>query len=215
LRTPLTVLLGQIDVALRRPRTADEYRSTLEVLRSETVNLQQVVEALLFLARVEGDADLPDVATRDAGAWLRDYATHWDGNPRRADLSLDTPDGIWLTTSWPLLAQLLDNLVSNAFKYSPPRTPVRLAVRRSSDEVAFEVEDRGIGIAAEDQASVFDPFFRSQTARQTGAAGTGLGLALSARITQALKGRLTVESDGRSGSCFRVLVPTSGDRQAQ
>lgn len=211
LRTPLTVLLGQIDVALRRPRDAEEYQKTLGLLRTQTLELQEIIEALLYLARVEGDSAPPERESRDVATWLAEYVGRWDAHPRRSDFSVSAPDALALSTSWPLLAQLLDNLIGNAFKYSGPRTPVTLSVRGEDGRIEFAVADLGIGISREDHEAIFEPFFRSPAARQLGVAGTGLGLAISHAIARALGGRLTLDRRNEAGSCFRLALPQASD----
>lgn len=207
LRTPLTVLLGQVDVALLRPRPEAEYRRALGVLREQTLELQQMVESLLFLARSDEDAVLPGTGRIDLAEWLPEYLQKWSGHPRRNDLQLDVKTHAAVTASTSLLAQLLDNLVANALKYSEEFSPVTVHVERRENEVAIAVNDEGRGIAAEERKAIFEPFFRSAEARQSGIAGTGLGLAIAARIAQALRGRLTCESELGRGSTFTLHLP--------
>lgn len=206
LRTPLTVLLGQIDVVRRRPRTSHEYQQTLDVLRKQTEELQQIVESLLFLVQAENGASLPGVELRNSREWLADYLTRWDDHPRRGDLTVCTAGPLQVRTSWPLLSQLLDNLVGNAFKYSNPGTPVVVTLDRTDESLLIRVRDHGIGIPVEEQSSIFEPFFRSQNVRRAGIAGTGLGLSISASIARALNGRLTYAANEEGGSQFELVL---------
>ena len=91
LRTPLTVLLGQIDVLLRRPRTPEEYCQTLGVLREQTVDLQQIVETLLFLARPDGDSAPPAVEPGDLAEWLTIHLERYQQNARRPQICSSAP----------------------------------------------------------------------------------------------------------------------------
>jgi signal transduction histidine kinase len=211
LRTPLTVLLGQIDVALRRTRTPEEYATTLRVLRDQTVQLQTIVESLLFLARAEENAILPDAETFSLAAWLPSYMHRWHGHPRGGDINLQIGlgDAGQIKASPALLARLLDNLIENALKYSSPGSPVDVNVTNGDAEVHVEVRDQGRGIAAEDLPAVFHPFFRTRDAREAGIAGTGLGLAIAARIAAACGGRLACTSDINRGSCFTLRLPAA------
>lgn len=209
LRTPLTILLGNIDVALRRKRTPDEYSTNLELLRKETSNLQGIVESLLFLARTDADAMLPQMEEVPLAAWLNDYWARWTGDNRHDDLSINnaiSPE-IRVRISPSLMARVLDNLISNALKYSQPNTPVRLAAEPHGNEVSISVVDSGRGIAAEDVGSIFDPFFRTKDAREAGIAGNGLGLAIASRIATAMGGRLECESKLGTGSRFTLFLP--------
>lgn len=207
LRTPLTVLGGHIDVALRREREAGEYRQTLSVLQEEVGEMRKIVDSLLFLARAEGDAALPDRATMDLGIWLPRYMERWGDHARRQDMHLELAKPATVNASSPLLAQLLDNLVSNACKYSAPGTLVRIVADTNARGATISVVDRGAGIAADDQAAVFEPFVRTADARQRGVAGTGLGLAIAARIARALGGKIELASVLGEGSAFTVMLP--------
>lgn len=216
LRTPITVLLGQIEVALRRPRSPEEYAATLELLRSQTHELKSITESLLFLARAEGDAALPDLATISLTSWLADYTDRWQQHPRQADLQLhvDAPSSCQVTASPALLARLLDNLVENAFKYSEPGSPVELILSRHGGQAAIAVVDHGRGISPEDLQAIFKPFFRAQHVRSSGIAGVGLGLAIAARIAEALGGRIECSSQLNQGSRFELWLPLTDAEEA-
>lgn len=209
LRTPITVLMGEIDVTLRRPRTEAEYATTLGVLQRQTKSLQEIVESLLFLARSEGDAALPQLQKIDVHSWLEDYQRNWVRLPRASDLKIENhvdPDMKVLSTS-SLLAQILENLVSNALKYSAPGTPVIVSSQSRSGNVLIQVTDTGHGISDADQQNLFDAFFRSTDARNRGVAGNGLGLAIASRIARALGGGLNCESEVGRGSRFTLTLP--------
>lgn len=207
LRTPLTVLQGQIEVALRRPRSPAEYSETLQLLHEQVVELRQVMESLLFLARSEGEGDRPELTLLNLSEWLPEYRTKWKDHARYQDLRVHTEPDITAAVSAPLLGLLLDNLISNAIKYSQPGSAVVIDLRMQAGRIALEVIDHGIGIAPEDIPSVFDLFFRSHNARQSGVAGTGLGLPLAARVASSLDGRLECASVLTEGSRFTLLLP--------
>lgn len=208
LRTPLTVMLGQVDVALRRSRSAEEYQETLTTVSQATTSLSKTVEALLFLARPAGDEPIPDHQLTDLSAWLPLYLEHWKSSPRWNDICLETEAKLSCETSPTLLSQIMEILISNALKYSEPGTPVEISARRVGTSVVLEVSDQGMGIAAEDREAVFEPFFRTRQARQQASPGTGLGLALARHIATALDGSLLcVEGPGR-GTRFQLTLPS-------
>ncbi|HVK14750.1 MAG TPA: histidine kinase dimerization/phospho-acceptor domain-containing protein, partial [Gemmataceae bacterium] len=125
LRTPLTALLGQVDVALRRDRPPGEYRRVLESVRGQADRMRKLVEALLFLTRADAEAGLPGREPIDLAAWLPDHLRTWSGHPRAADLTHDPAGGpLWVEAHPVLLGELLDNLIDNALKFSLPETPV-------------------------------------------------------------------------------------------
>lgn len=214
LRNPLTVLAGQIDVALRRPRPAEEHAQTLNLLRGQTNELRQIVEALLFLARSEPGTAPPDARPVMLKDWLPEYMERWRLHARSEDVSFQVDPTASIVASPPLLSQFLDNLVSNALKYSAAGTPIRVEATSAWDGVRLQVVDQGVGIEPEDQAAIFEPFFRSKKARQSGAAGTGLGLALASRIAEVCGGSLQCESAPGRGSRFHTLLPHAAVKPA-
>jgi signal transduction histidine kinase len=214
LRTPLAALRGQVEVALRRERTAGEYRRTLEQLRCESERLQRIVESLLFLSRSASDAGRPDLEAVDLATWLPAHLGNWSSHPRAADLRAeveavgDAP--LTALAHSGLLGQLLDNLIENAFKYSEPGSPVDVRLRREPGVVSVAVADRGPGLTADERAHVFEPFYRSPRARRLGAPGVGLGLAVVARIAAAFGGAASAEGEPGRGSTFTVRLPAAG-----
>ncbi len=109
-----------------------------------------------------------------------------------------------------LLAQLVDNLLDNACKYSEAGTPVTLRVSAEPDSVRLLVADEGIGIEPADLPHVFEPFYRSPQARRLGRGGVGLGLAVARRIAEAFGGALDVTSEPGKGSCFTLTMAAAG-----
>jgi heavy metal sensor kinase len=209
LRTPLTAMLGQVEVALRRPRPPEEYREALARVAAEAGHLRQIVEALLFLARADAEARLDDLAIIDANAVLQAAAARWSHHERAADLRAETDtDGPLPVRAQPLLlGQLLDNLIDNAFKYSEAGRPVVLRIARDADRVRIDLEDAGRGIAGEDLPHVFEPFYRSAESRRLGLPGVGLGLAMVQRSAAALGGSVAVKSTEGVGSVFTLRLP--------
>jgi signal transduction histidine kinase len=206
LRNPLTVLQGQLDVARRRRRSAAEYEQTLDVLIAQTAELRQTVESLLFLARSDGGATIAHSEIVALDEWLPKYMAHFDGHPRRKDIIVCCESQTQVLVSVPLFSQLLDNLLSNALKYSQAGTPVKLVVKRENDRVVLAVQDQGIGISRQDHKSVFEPFFRSEEARRGGYPGSGLGLSVAARIATVLKAELWLNSTPGQCSTFTVSL---------
>lgn len=210
LRTPATVLQGEVDVTLRRPRTPEEYQRSLEVVRRQTGELRQTIESMLFLARPPGN-DQAVLVEGDLVDLARSAAARWEGQPRAADLRLELGDRVVCRVAPALVGQILDNLIGNAFKYSSPGTPVVVAVRQKDGEGIVEIRDAGIGIEAEAQRDIFEPFFRTRQARQTGAGGTGLGLPIARRMAEAMGGGLTCVSRPGEGSTFSLHIPLSSN----
>ncbi len=209
LQTPLTAMLGQVEVALRRDRAAEEYQRVLLSVQGQTQRLRQIVEMLLFLARADAEARLPHLEALNLTDWLKEHVRSWSAHPRAADLRLEfTSDGpVWVEVQPALVGQLLDNLLDNACKYSEPGTPITVRLGSEKGLVSLAVQDAGCGIDPEDLPHVFEPFYRSPRARQLERSGVGLGLAVTNRIATAFGGRIAVDSVPGRESCFTLWLP--------
>lgn len=213
LRTPLTVLIGQIEVALRQERSGDEYRRVLRSALSRAVQLGQIVEALLFLGRADADASLPRGEPLDLNRWVAGHLSGRSATGRGAEVVFhaDGSDPLPIRAHPTLLAQMLDNLLDNASKYGRPGAAVVVETLREGGAAVLAVEDAGPGIPPEDLNRVFEPFYRSTQARRLGAPGVGLGLAVVQRIAVVFGGAVSVRSEPDRGSRFEVRFPTAAN----
>ena len=210
LRTPLAVLLGQVEVALRRDRPPEEYRRVLDIVAGQAGRLHRIIEMLLFLARADAEADLPGVSSLALRPWLAEYLETWATHARAADIRAELPAGDpHALAHAPLLGEVADILLDNAMKYSPPDSPVVVSLRVEGGRILLAVEDAGCGIDPEDLPHVFEPFFRSPRQRGTNTTGVGLGLAIARRIVRAMGGEITAGSTPGRGSRFVVSLACS------
>ena len=208
LRTPLTSITGYVELALEDD-LSDEVRGFLDVVARNSERLLALVNDLLFVARLQAgemslertEVDLADVV-RDAVHALE---------PRAAAKGITltcTVDSVpALRADRGRVLQVLDNLVSNAVKFTPEGGFVHVSVRRDAGCVAVEVTDSGIGIPPEAQRRLFERFYRAENAVERQVPGTGLGLYISRAIADAHEGRLTVRSELGQGSTFRLELP--------
>lgn len=206
LQTPLTVLQGHVDVALRRDREPESYRDTLRVLRSEVDGMTQAVRGLLALARLDAGSALP-TEDIDLAALARDEAEA--ARPRAAakglDLVLDaspTP----LVGHPGLLCDLVRNLIDNAVKYTETGR-VTVTVGQNPSGASVAVSDTGPGIAPDHLPHVTDRFWRADDAQHL--PGSGLGLALADRIATSHGGRLDIGAAPGGGARVVATFPTA------
>jgi two-component system OmpR family sensor kinase len=203
LRGPLTALRGELDLALKRERTPEEYRDTLERCRDEVIRLTRLATDLLTLARTESglvtqeatEVDLLTVATRVAERYQATAAqrsvrvlVHGDPAPVQGDPAL--------------LERAVSNLVDNAVKNAPPGSTVEVMVR-NGDAIELTVRDQGPGVPAADAQQLFNRFFRGDGQATE---GTGLGLALARAAAEAHGGRLEYLGND-PGAVFRISLP--------
>jgi signal transduction histidine kinase len=209
LRTPLAVLLGQVEVALRRDRPGEEYRRVLGVAAEHAGRLQRIVEMLLFLARADAESALPGLEPLDVRSWLVEHLRGWALHPRAVDIRLAEGEAGLCALAHPaLLGQVIDILVDNACKYSPPGSQITISVHASAEKVLLCVEDAGWGIDPTELPHVFEPFFRSPGLPGT-SAGVGLGLTIARRVTAAMDGDIEAHSEPGRGSRFMVRLASA------
>jgi heavy metal sensor kinase len=206
LRTPLAAMLGQVEVALRRERTGEEYRQALASVRVQAERLRRIVESLLFLARADHESQAPDLEPLDLRRWLADHLARY--GDRAIGLRVETGLAECPVETHPaLLGELVDTLLDNAIKYSKSGSPVTVRLNQRDGEVVLEVENQGSGIRAEDLPHVFEPFYRADEVRREKTSGVGLGLAVAERVAKALGGRIEAESVFGKWSRFTVRLP--------
>ncbi len=216
LRTPLTAMLGQVDVALRRDRSSDEYRRALENVHEQASRLQRIVEMLLFLTRAGCETIPPQFETVELNSWLENHLLSWKHHPRYRDFQVDLERAVPLPINAHegLLGEVVDNLLDNACKYSGPNSPIIVRTARSGDGNKLIIQDSGHGIAEDELAQVADPFFRSVDAQRRGIVGSGLGLSVVHRIINAFGATISVESKIGRGSTFTIGFRPSVDSNA-
>jgi signal transduction histidine kinase len=208
LRTPLTSITGYVELALEDD-LSDEVRGFLDVVARNSERLLALVNDLLFVAQLQAGEMSLERAEIDLGEVVRDAVHALEPRAAAKGITLScTVDSVpALPADGGRLLQVLDNLVSNAVKFTPEGGSVHVSVGRGAGCVAIEVTDSGIGIAPDDQRRLFERFYRAENAVERQVPGTGLGLYISRAIAEAHDGRLTVRSELGRGSTFRLELP--------
>ncbi len=218
LRTPITTVGLLVEALARDAETGADtvpsrMRERIGKLEVETGNIAQMVAELLDLARIESggrqqlhldDVDLGAVATESVER-LRPFAER-QGVSLAVEVEPDLPAVRGEATR---LGQVFANLIHNAVKFSPGGSAVEVAVRGDGSNVAGSVRDRGVGIAAADQARIFERFYKVDRSRTRGGGGTGLGLAIARHIVAGHGGEIRVESEESVGSTFTFSIPAA------
>lgn len=210
LRTPLSLIRTHAELALRRTRTESEYRESLSRILWASEETTQLVEALLSLARADAGAANLHFSEMDVVPALQKTCKQVAvlAHSKGLSFSAHLPNGsLCVRADSTALESLFLAVLDNAVKYTPAGGLVWLRFSIFSDEVAIEVEDTGVGIAAEDLPRIFDRFFRADQARSREVPGSGLGLSIARWIAEMHKGRIEVESQLGSGSRFRIMLP--------
>jgi signal transduction histidine kinase len=211
LRSPLAVIRAEATLALDRPRAVDEYQRALAAIDDQAAAMEDLLAALLVLARAgsmplaQEPATLADLAA-DAIAEARQAV-----NLPNARVDCAVPAHLCVAGSEALLTRAIRNLVENALKVSGPEDPVCVRGWRENQTTVLTVSDRGPGIAPEHQERIFEPFYQVAGARTPGQSH-GLGLAICRRIIEAHSGTITVDSSPGRGATFRLDLPALPDQ---
>jgi signal transduction histidine kinase len=211
LRTPLTSIRGYLEL-LREGEAGElteEQHQFVSIVERNSDRLLRLVGDLLFVAQVEAGkitlepepTDVEDLV-RQAVDTARPAATE-----KGIGFDVDLGGLGVLVADRARLAQVLDNLISNALKFTPPAGHVAVRTSRHADVVVIEVSDDGMGISEEDQSHLFQRFFRTANASEQAIQGTGLGLSIVKAIVEAHDGVIMVESVAGEGTVFRVELP--------
>jgi heavy metal sensor kinase len=209
LRTPISVIRGEADVALSQERSPAEYRESLTVVLDEARRLSRLVDDLLNLARA--DAGHVTLQTHDfyLNELLAECCRNVQGLAHTRGLGLECLPGndLQFTGDEQLLRRLVINLLDNAIRYTPSGGKVTASLEATASSVQLRVSDTGIGIAPTDAARIFERFYRAGEARSRQDGGFGLGLAIVRWIAESHRGSVTCTSELGRGSTFTVTLP--------
>ena len=217
LRTPLNAILGFSRIVLRKTRgqIPERQSQNLELVCESGEHLLRLVNDMLDIQRIEADRIELSKGPVDVPGLLDELRQSLAPTAAQKGLALavhEEPLQLW--TDRARLRQVLDNLVTNAIKYSD-RCRVDVSVESDDERVTFRVKDEGIGIDAGDLATIFEPFRQLDGARTRAQGGVGLGLHLVQKLVGLLGGRVEVVSAPGAGSTFAVIFPRGAVSAAQ
>jgi signal transduction histidine kinase len=216
LRTPLTSIRGYLELVLdgEAGDLTEEQHQFLAIVDRNADRLLRVVGDLLFVAQVDAGKIAIERAPTDVDELVREAveAARPTATEQGVELELEV-DGLGpLHADRARLAQVVDNLISNAVKFTPFGGRVEVRSAREGDLAVLEVADTGIGISPEDQDRLFQRFFRTDEATKRAIQGTGLGLSIAQAIVEAHYGTISVTSVPGAGTTFRVELPLARER---
>lgn len=209
LKQPLSVMRGYLDL-LKMTNEFDErslgYTDNLNFAFS---NMQRLIDELLDIARIEAGLilELEDVSINDVlNHSIRSNQQQADA--KEITFHIDIPDVLPVISADPSrLEQIFNNLINNAVKYTPPEGTIKIRIEVKQTVMRIFIEDNGMGIGAEDQAKIFERFYRIRRPETDSIEGTGLGLAIVKSLTEAHDAKIDLKSILGKGSTFRVTLP--------
>ena len=216
LRTPLTSILGNAELVLRSSEQTPTQTQTVARRAGVIVRGVEQMETILtdlLQARSTGTVQLELHRAQTDVRALIDHsraASRAAADERRITIDVTPAAPAWAEVDPNRIRQVLDNLLTNAVKYNRVGGTVTVSETRDGDTMTFAITDSGCGIAAADRARVFEPYFRTESARLSNQAGTGLGLGISRDIARRHGGDLRLARSSPAGSRFELTLPLAG-----
>jgi signal transduction histidine kinase len=209
LRTPLSSIRLNAQVALNQDQQPDEFRRHLTAIASQAERSTHLSESLLLLARLDREQHAPLAPIQLLDIWT-DLRSARAETLNAKSVTLQTPaTDMTLVTNRELLTVALDNLVENAIRYAPEGTAVAITAQRTEGTVTIAVTDQGPGMPPEALPHIWDRFTRVDPSRSRESGGSGLGLAIVRKAVEAMHGHVAVVSEVDKGSTFSIILPVS------
>jgi heavy metal sensor kinase len=209
LRTPLTILRGELESMVEDPLLDEELRGRLAGLLEEAIHLSKIVEQLFTLTQLDSGETCKDWKRFDLSELARTTADQMSllAEDKRISLSCDADEPLFVAGDRSRIKQVIVNLLDNAIKYTGPQGKVQVLVRHANGRAVLEVDDNGIGIPPEALPHVFERFYRVDKARSVDAESAGLGLSIVKAICTAHGAQVEATSVPGVGSRFLVKMP--------
>lgn len=209
LKTPLTTISGQMQRARRlMSRDPDRGLAALDLALQQVERMNRLIAGMEDYLRLKANALSLEVVTFDLCIAVAEAIVRHE-HEETARITFDRPEVAARVRGDPdRIAQILDNLLNNALKYSPPGAPIDVSVTISGGEAFVRVEDHGVGVPADERSRMFAPYFRTRRTRDI--PGSGLGLHISRRLAHKHGGRLWLDTSGDVGSTFALALPLAG-----
>ena len=211
LRNPLSSMRGLSELMLEAPLEPEQQREFLETIHRTSDEMLGLVNDLLDVSVIESGKLTLRRADHDVAKLVQQRIRHLEAHARskKIDVTVDAPGVQRASIDTARFGQVIDNLVSNAIKFSPPSTAVRVALQSSNGNIAFSVQDQGPGIPEADRKLLFRSFQKLSARPTGGEKSTGLGLAIVKKIVDAHGGTIDVESGSGGGTRFVVTTPST------
>jgi heavy metal sensor kinase len=210
LRTPISLVRTEAELALRRSRDEAGYQESLRHILIEAERATSLIEELLALARADSGREALHMHPIELSRSLRGIVEDWQQVATIRNLQFSESLGnfeSFVLGDETALRRLVNILLDNAFKYTPTPGTVKLSLEQRGDRAVIAISDTGIGIPAEETSKVFERFYRVDKARSRAMGGAGLGLSIAQWIVLQHRGTIAVESELDKGSIFRIELP--------
>jgi len=205
LKTPLTIIQGEIELCLQGDKSKEELRVVLEKIDKEQKGLQSIIRDFLLLARLDKEVVTQDWASLDKVIFDCIELNLETLEKKNLKLEVDIEENLEVLFDEKYLTIVINNLISNAIKYTNEGF-IKILAKKQKHTILFEISDSGIGMKKEDLNNIFERFFRVDKVRSSSASGVGLGLAIVKKICDRFTYTINVKSELHKGSQFLIIM---------
>ena len=210
MKTPLAIIKGELEVALSADNTKQEDKRVMKDALHEVNRLIKIIKDLLLVAKYEYKLEIFKMERMDLTEFLKEICQHSKVLAEEKNINLELliqNEPLWIEGDAIHLLRVFFNLIHNAVKFTPSGGEIKILTEVFDKYVLISIKDTGIGIALENQAKIFEKFYRICPAEQEAIEGNGLGLSMARAIARAHKGDITFESEVNKGTTFKVSLP--------
>ncbi len=204
LMTPLTAVKTELEYILKRDRTPEEYKETLTMLNAQTDKMISIIKSLLIIAKYSSNNEVYKSVLKISQV-INDLIKPAFTNK---NIDFEIGDELYLRGSYEGFQIIIENLIDNAVKYSPPYSKIIVKAEKMNDKIKIIVEDFGGGIKDEEKEKIFERFYRTAATVKGNIQGYGLGLCLVKTIVNSMEGNIKVEDNKPTGSKFIIIFPS-------
>lgn len=207
LRTPLAVISGTLEVLIRKPRQKEEYEEKVKYCINEVNRVNKLVDELLLLARFENQKHEIKNEKVSLNELMLDTTILYSQkiNSKKISIINKINDDFYIQSDPKLISIIINNLVSNALKYSHDNGEVVFSISKKKHQIKLSIIDNGIGISEKDKQKIYNPFFRSDSLNHPEIKGTGLGLSIVKRLCDLLNIQIEIESQSNKGTIVNLF----------
>ncbi|MCX6179257.1 MAG: ATP-binding protein [Chlorobiales bacterium] len=211
LKTPLSVVKGTLEVLVRKPREKEQYESKIQFCLKELDRMALLIDQLLMLARYESNKTNPQIEEVLLHNTIDIILSRMQpiALEKAISFQIESIEGDKVAADPAMLEMMLDNILSNAIKYSPSGSCITITVERKERTMLCHISDQGIGIPEEKFKTVFERFYRIDESRNSGTGGFGLGLSIVKRLADMQHIKVSVKSVKNMGTTFTLKFPST------
>ncbi|MCM1544252.1 MAG: ATP-binding protein [Ruminococcus sp.] len=210
LRTPVAAILAQTELILEKDRSEEEYKKALSLIERQSMRMKNIIEDMLRFSRLERLETLDLTEEVDLSILTEAVCEEQAARKEKGiTLTYDVEPDIMLLADTDMMIRLMNNLISNAYRYGKDNGHINVTLKKSGDSILLEVSDDGIGIAEKDIDKIFERFYQSDRSRTASkdSCNIGLGLSTVRKIANLHHGEVTVKSAENEGSTFTLTIP--------